>query len=441
MSLQLTVNGFDYSVNKKDEYLGSRKVMKEEIKQLIVDLTKALISVKPLVNALEQSVRVSTVLKGKFTSDLSSFNSSTNCLQMKDLLNKITARIDMRPLEFCPEIVHNMTTFEHVVSNRLATTLDWSKLQASMKLLSNLDKTKMDKIIDEIVDEIVDETVDNSLKSYFQHSEVTSFDNASLKAYAGGVTNGKVVVIVPPCGMPFELCEQWLRYLSQEHYVITWESRGLFGKTDNFDALNYDVASQAKDLFAIMNHFKIDCAHVMGLCGGAAIALTAASLEPERVSSLSLWHGDFELGNNSQKTRYQKDLQALMSMAGNNRTQAASLQKLFTQPSILENIPANLAHLVLYPYTTGELLFRYGKLNGNIMTAEIIPILDKVSQPTLVVTSKNDTTAHPEGSLYVADKLSNATLHTELHGSHISLFDAESNITKLATKFICDQAL
>lgn len=437
MSLQLTVNGFDNRVNKNNEHLSSQ-IMNQETKQLIVKLIEALISVKPLVNALEDSVRVSTVVSGKFTSDLSDFSSSINSLQIKDLLNKITARLDMRPLEFCLDTVRNMTTFEHVVSNRLAMTPDyWSKLQASMKLLSNLDKTNMD----EIIDEIVDETVDNSIKSSFQHSEVISFDGASLKAYAGGATNGKVVVMVPPCGMPFQLCEQWLRYLSQEHYVITWESRGLFGKTDNFDALNYDVASQAKDLFAVMNHFEIEEAHVMGLCGGAAIALTAASLEPIRVSSLSLWHGDFELGNNSQKTRYQKDLQILMSMAGNNRTQAASLQKLFTQPNILENIPANLAHLVLYPYTTGELLFRYGKLNGNIMTAEIMPILEKVSQPTLVVTSFDDTTAHPEGSLYVADKLSNATLHTKLHGSHISLFDAESNITKLATKFICNQAL
>ncbi|MBW4510727.1 MAG: alpha/beta hydrolase [Scytonematopsis contorta HA4267-MV1] len=438
MSLQLTVNGSDYPVNKKSEYVDSREVMIPEIKQVLIDLTKALLSVRTLVNALEDSVRVSTVLNGNFTSDLTDFNFLTNSLGIKDVLNKITARLDIRQLEFCPNIVHNMTTFEHVVSNRLALTPDyWSKFQASMELLSNLDETS----VDEIVNEIVDETVNNSIKSYFQHSEVISFDNALLRAYASGVTNGKVVIVVPPCGMPFELCEHWLRYLSQEHYVITWESRGLFGNADNFDALNYDVVSQAKDLFAVMNHFKIDCTHVMGLCGGAAIALTAASLEPERVSSLSLWHGDFELGNNSQKTRYQKDLQILMSVAGSNRTHAASLQKLFNQPIILENIPTNLAHLVLYPYTTGELFFRYGKLNGNIMTAEIIPILDKVLQPTLVVTSKDDTTAHPEGSLYVADKLPNATLHTELHGSHISLFDAESNITKLATKFICDESL
>ncbi|NMF64058.1 alpha/beta hydrolase [Brasilonema octagenarum UFV-E1] len=429
MSLQLTVNGSDYPVDKKTEYVDRREVMNQETKQAVADLTKALLSVSTLVNALEDSVRVSTVLNGKFTSELGGFSCSTNSFGIKDLLNKITTRLDMRQLEFCPKILHNMTTFEHVVSNRLALTPDyWSNFQAPMELLSN-------------VDEIVDEVVNHSLESYFKRSEVISFDGALLRAYAGGVANGKVVIIVPPCGMPVELCEYWVHYLSQEHYVITWESRGLFGKTENFDALGYDVFSQAKDLFAVMDYFGIDCSHVMGLCGGAAIALTAASLQPERVSSLSLWHGDFELGDNCQKTRHQKDLQILMSMAGSNRTQAASLQKLFAQPAILENIPMHLAHLILYPYVTGELFFRYGKLNGSIMNADIIPFLNKVLQPTLVVTSKDDTTAHPEGSLFVADKLSNATLHIELHGDHISLFSAESNLTKLATKFIRDEAL
>lgn len=429
MSLQLTVNGSDYPVDKKTEYVDNRKVMNTETKQAVADLTKTLLSVSKLVNALEDSVRVSTVLNGKFTSDFGEVSCSTNSFGIKELFNKITTRLDMRQLEFCQNISHNRNTFEHVVSNRLALTPDyWSKFQVPMDLLSS-------------VDEIVDEVVNHSLESYFKRSEVISFDGALLRAYAGGVANGKVVIIVPPCGMPVELCEHWLHYLSQEHYVITWESRGLFGKTENFNALGYDVFSQARDLLAVMDYFDIGDGHVMGLCGGATIALTAASLQPERVSSLSLWHGDFELGDNCQKTRHQKDLQILMSMAGSNRTQAASLQKLFAQPAILEKIPINVAHLILYPYATGDLFFRYGKLNGSIMTANIIPILDKVLQPTLVVTSKDDTTAHPEGSLYVADKLSNATLHIELHGNHISLFDAESNITRLATKFIRDEAL
>jgi pimeloyl-ACP methyl ester carboxylesterase len=45
---------------------------------------------------------------------------------------------------------------------------------------------------------------------------------------------------------------------------------------------------QAEDLFAVMNHFGVEVAHLMGHCGGAVIALMAASSRPMRVASISL---------------------------------------------------------------------------------------------------------------------------------------------------------
>jgi pimeloyl-ACP methyl ester carboxylesterase len=54
----------------------------------------------------------------------------------------------------------------------------------------------------------------------------------------------------------------------------------------------------------------------------------------------------------------------------------------------------------------------------------------------LVVTSEDDSTAHPDGSMRVAKGIPNAILHVEPHGDHLSLFDAQPHITALAARFI-----
>jgi predicted alpha/beta hydrolase family esterase len=59
----------------------------------------------------------------------------------------------------------------------------------------------------------------------------------------------------------------------------------------------------------------------------------------------------------------------------------------------------------------------------------------------LVVTSEDDSTAHPDGSMRVAKGIPNAILHVERHGDHLSLFDAQPHITALAARFISNETL
>jgi 3-oxoadipate enol-lactonase len=285
---------------------------------------------------------------------------------------------------------------------------------------------------------VLDDVIQDGFDRQCNRSTTASFDGARLEVFATGPRDGLPVVLVPPCGMPAKLCQGLMRGLARDHFVITWEGRGLFGETNDFDNLDCSAAAQAKDLFAVMRHFGVDVAHVLGLCGGAVIALLAAAERPAQISSLSLWHGDFELGSDFPKTTHQRNLKSLMSIAGGGRAEAASVHKLFVR-STLPGVRADLAHLTLYPYASAELLFRYGKLNGSIMNTDIRQTVARVFQPTLVVTSKDDSTAHPAGSMHVADCLPKATLRVRLHGDHLSLFDAPPEVTNLAAQFIAHQ--
>ncbi|MGD0607603.1 MAG: hypothetical protein ABSA53_28965 [Streptosporangiaceae bacterium] len=137
----------------------------------------------------------------------------------------------------------------------------------------------------------------------------TARDGSTLRCYAAGPADGPVVAIVSACGMPVGLLRRWIAGLGDRFRVLTWESRGLFGPPamleEDFDRRGYDVPAQAADLSAMLDAFNVDAAHVIALCGGAALALAA---DATRVRSLSLWHGDYELGPGIPKTSHRQDV-------------------------------------------------------------------------------------------------------------------------------------
>ncbi|WP_437605514.1 alpha/beta hydrolase [Sorangium sp. So ce834] len=423
MPLLPTVNGSD-----RRALAGDDEEPQASARAAVRRLAASMSSVAPLVNALDAPVRVAVSGPGAPAGaglTLGELGDEIQAL-LDRLADGATARRIVLHRDAAP-----LSAFELIVSDRLALA---SMLELPPDVLRAL---RM------VVDDVALGTRAHGVEAALEHRELQSWDGSRLRVYADGSSDRKAVVLVQACGMPIGLCEPWMRRLAQEFRVITWESRGLFGAmgtADEFDARAHDVSAQARDMLAVMDHFGVERAHATALCGGAVIALAAAATAPERISSLSLWHGDYELGEDAPKTQHQRDVQTLMTMAGRGRAKAAGLQKMFKRPSVLAKIRADMAHHVMYPYASGELLYRYGRLNGAIMDHDCRSLLDRVDQPALVATSHDDHTAHPDGSRYVAGKLRRAELYMGEHGDHLSLFEAESRLGDLAAAFIAREA-
>jgi 3-oxoadipate enol-lactonase len=247
-------------------------------------------------------------------------------------------------------------------------------------------------------------------------------------------------VMVLPFGMPLDLCLDWFTDLGTRHHVITWETRCLFGDCANFDAARIDLDAQIDDLFAVMQHFRLSNAQVMGICGGAVIALAAAARPGEHFRSLSLWYGDYPFAEAGLRTKHQANFEWMMETASQTREEAGGLQSMFVDPSMLATTPAEIAHLSLYPYVNGELLYRYARLNDALNKTNIMSWFPRISVPTLVVTGDNDETTHAGGSIFVADRITDAQLHVEPGGSHTAFFGKPASLASLAYAFLHEHA-
>ncbi|MEU1047225.1 alpha/beta hydrolase [Streptomyces sp. NPDC005897] len=312
--------------------------------------------------------------------------------------------------------------FERIIGERLGPALGRSELD---DLPAGPDE----------ITRIADRVAAASFDRFRTDHDAVAPDGARLPVYTAGDPDAPAVLIASACGMPAELCSRWLELLGTDYRIVTWETRGLFVDEPDFDKLEWDTEAQAEDVFAVMDHLGIRSAHLLGFCGGSVIALAAARRSPERIDSLSLWHGAYELGPQSPKLDHHRNIQALMAMAAEDRATATAVHAVFLG-TMLGGTPPDLAHLVLYPFATPELFYRYCRVNGAITDIDVNPLLVGVDHPTLVVTSEDDTTANPLGSAEVARRLPNATLSVEPTGDHISLFKLGGRLGELALDFL-----
>lgn len=392
--------------------------MREEV----VALAQAVLSVRPLIDVLPQPV---VVLGGPPQgATASSFEGPLGAIR---LLHRITSHLGAPHLEVRPgDAAGPPGPFERVVSDRLS--LDTYGHSAA----------PFDVGLGDEIEEIVDAVVADSFDGFCSRSSVISEDGVAFPAYTAGDPTAAPVLVISACGMPAKLCEAWVRALAERYFVITWETRDLFLDGPGGADVPWDVAAQTSDAIAVLDHFGVRSAHLMGLCGGAVLALSAAASEPDRVESLSLWHGDLDLGPGHPKTDHQRNLQAVMTMTGEGKVSPAAVRATLGQ-TLLGQVP-DLAHLVLYPFATPELLLRYCRLNGSIMTTDVRDYIPHVRQPTLIVTSEDDRTAHPGASSAVAAALEDARLHVAPTGDHISMFRGPAALLRLATEFIAAAA-
>lgn len=275
-------------------------------------------------------------------------------------------------------------------------------------------------------------------RAWYRTHEVRRPDGSVVTVADAGPRDAPCVLISPPCALSHRLSMPWLNALRSSYRCLVVQTRGTSERIEEpelFDKRGYDVEQQVDDLFAVMDEIAARPVHLMGICGGVAVALAAAAWRPALVSSLSLWHADLELGDDAEKTDHQTNLRALLDLGGESRDTAAWLRgKLTSGP--MTGVPDRIGPLVIRPYATAELFYRYAKLTGATMHWDSRRTAAKIDQPCLIVTSEDDATAHPAGSLRLAEVMPGAHLVSAEHGDHLDAFQATPGQVACLTSFL-----
>lgn len=288
-------------------------------------------------------------------------------------------------------------------------------------------------------------SVKASLMNYGSHSkhlidriqthQVTSFDGTSLNVFSHGEIEKDPIVIILPTGLPVQIMKPWIETLTEKFFVITWETRGM---SKSIDSRNLNIEGQLDDLEQIIEFFDLDVVHLFGVCHGANLALHACNKLAYKVASASFWHGDFNWNDDSKYTFVQQNMKRLLEMFG-SQGDTAALRSLMSNPKSIDKLsetyPVYMLPLIMYPYLTDQIFSNFVSLTTDILYRDLKEVAKGVKQNVLVVTSARDDTAHPQGSVYMHDHLENSEFYDRQEGSHMSFFEAPSELYRVFYQF------
>ena len=114
----------------------------------------------------------------------------------------------------------------------------------------------------------------------------TTADN--VKLYYEEIGKGTPILFVHEFAADYRGWEPQMREYGKRHRCITYSARGYTPSDIPSDANSYSYLHVMRDCVAVLDHLKIDKAHLIGLSMGGYTALQVAINQPARVRSLVL---------------------------------------------------------------------------------------------------------------------------------------------------------
>lgn len=283
---------------------------------------------------------------------------------------------------------------------------------------------------------------DFSVNKFFTRSVMRGNDGTQLNLYVRENPKAdKTVVIINAFGMPVDFVVPLSEQLCHGHRVVTWESRGVPSGSVPEGNAAVSVNAHVQDLLAILDGLKLEQVHLIGWCTGATVAIRFAAGFPNRIQSLTLLNGGYNLAG-AEETPFQVNMREIMPLIAEDKAQAKFFfETLFNRfdfgaragsaassslNRILASTNPRYAHLTSFPFRNEGMLFNYARLINAFISEPIEKDITRIVNPCLVATGLRDVTASPESSIVVSEFLANADLFVDPESDHFMLHDNKS---------------
>ncbi|WP_312573376.1 alpha/beta hydrolase [Clostridium sp.] len=341
-------------------------------------------------------------------------------IKINEMLKQIGLKLKLAMPEFVWPIPEDPSSLEIALGRFSKLTLnDWKQIAACNRIEEIVANVSLDEIND------------------FGKVHLVTPDNLpELQVLAKGVPGSEAIIIIPPCAVPIRVFEPMIDEFSKHYFTITFENPYLFHLWRSLPEPSGNISDEVDYIGAVLKEFNITHAHLVGICGGAPIALAAAEKFGDLIKSIVVCHGDLKFGSDVAQTPFKQQFASYLSGALKNEKKAIDVHTLFLDPSLLHGVSDELGPFIMYPYADFKLFMRYSKLNLALMEFDATKTACNVNQPTLIITSCDDRMAHPEGSYRLHQIILDSELKIKESGSHHDILLENKEIYNNILEFI-----
>jgi 3-oxoadipate enol-lactonase len=213
--------------------------------------------------------------------------------------------------------------------------------------------------------------------------------------------------------------------------AVSLDLRG-YGESDDFEG-SLDPRDFVEDVLRVVNHFRAEKAHLIGLSMGGLVAMRFAAICPERLASLTLCDTNLGFSNQSPERRRQfLDLRLAPLLAGAEpRDIASGVAEALVSPSVTAVAFQRILDSVAQLHKTS-----YMKTLEAMSRDEYVFELEKISIPTHVIVGENDPTTPPALSRILATRIPGGRLSVVPGAGHLSNIERPNEFTAIALGFL-----
>jgi len=225
--------------------------------------------------------------------------------------------------------------------------------------------------------------------------------------------NGTPVLLVPGLGGVGSYWAPNIPAFSARHQAIVHDHRGTGGSACS--RISYSVDQMTDDLVAVMDHLKIERAHLVGHSTGGAIGQTLAAKHPERLISLTIYASWTKCDPFFRRVFEAR--RTLLTQGGAGAYTRAASVFLYPDWWINENIGLleERERVAVPNFPPAEIVAsRIDAIVAFDRTAD----LPNIRLPTLVICAKDDILTPPYFSRELARLIPNASLIELARGGH-----------------------
>ena len=269
-----------------------------------------------------------------------------------------------------------------------------------------------------------------------QEVGVASLDGVPIRTFHTDlVADRPTVALALPFGLRHAAAQGFYAGLSDRFNIVTWESRFVMDFDGRPDSETISAEMHAGDLVAVVDHYGLEPADVIGYCSGAGITLLAAAKYPERFRRLLLVSGEYMLPPaRCRPTSFQREVSVLLPAAAASRADAAMLHEKISAGRVK---PTHEFHeFVSLPFSSPEHLYRFGLNYLAYRKPDMIDTAGSVRHDALLIATRHDAQVTVESAEIMSEHLASSRGVVVLDGDHYQLCRGDPGIVAELVKFL-----